>query len=274
MAMLFGSAAFSSYQRWRGGWAPVKVVDPRPSSGSRPDQSIDGVTAASLRRARHALAEDEPGRALEIAQEILAGYDGEPASPRAVHEALVIMGWAHLATGRLDQATDAINRARKIDEPDPALVGAVLLARGDGKQARKVLEQARAAGDDRKEVVGPLIQALLEGGDTARAAAIALDVVESLSDDDVRRMAQIAFEARAFTWAARLYEAIFRRDAHANDAYEAARAFSLAGEQDRALELLERAVAAGFSDRARAWSDAALEALRSSDHLGTVLPRP
>jgi hypothetical protein len=57
------------------------------------------------------------------------------------------------------------------------------------------------------------------------------------------------------------------------DAYGAARASAKDGNLEGALELLRRAVEAGFSDRARAWSDSALEALRGSA-LEAVLPRP
>ena len=53
--------------------------------------------------------------------------------------------------------------------------------------AQRVLEQARARGDDRKEVVGPLIQILIEQGEVPRAAAVALDIVDALSTDDAGR---------------------------------------------------------------------------------------
>jgi len=82
-----------------------------------------------------------------------------------------------------------------------------------------------------------------------------------------------AFEHGAFDWAGRLYEAVFRRNGAGEDAYDAARANAKNGNLERALELLQRAVEAGFSDRARAWSDSALESLRNGP-LETVLPRP
>jgi tetratricopeptide (TPR) repeat protein len=116
---------------------------------------------------------------------------------------------------------------------------------------------------------------LLEEGEVARASAVAFDVVDSLSEDDIRRMASLSFEGGAFEWAGRLWEAAFARAQAAEDAYAAARARAKNGEPDRALELLRKAVAAGFSDRARAWSDAALSSLRAdSRHLEAVLPRP
>ena len=164
--------------------------------------------------------------------------------------------------------------AARIEEVDPALRGVVMLARGDRKQARRALEEARKRGDNRKEVVGPLIQILIEEGEIARASAVALDIVESLSDEDTRKMAQIAFEGGAFDWSARLYEAVFAREGQADDAYEAARAAAKDGQDEKALRLLRNAVEAGFSDRARAWSDAALSALQREQGLETVVPRP
>ncbi len=85
-------------------------------------------------------------------------------------------------------------------------------------------------------------------------------------------MAEIAFERGAFDWSAVLYEAIFRRVGLGEDAYGAARASAKDGNLEGAIEKMRR-VEAGFSDRARAWSDSALEALRGSG-LEAVLPRP
>jgi hypothetical protein len=98
--------------------------------------------------------------------------------------------------------------------------------------------------------------------------------VDTLSEDDARRMAAIACDAQSYSWAARLSEAIFERSGTADDAYQAARARALEGDGPGALALLRRAVAAGFSDAARAWSDAALEPLRAGGELEALLPRP
>jgi len=269
-ALLFGWAAFQSFQRYRAAAAPVRVVQPaRPTPAKKVEEPLPPALAETLKSARDALAHEDHERAIQLAEQILAGGTG-PGAYAALH----VLGWSHLMAGRVERAADSLARAGKIDTPDPALAGAVMLAKGNAREARRIFEAARAAGDDRKEIVGPLIQILIEQREIARAAATAYDIVESLSEEDARRMGRIAFEGSAFDWAARLYEAVFRREGHADDAYEAARALSQGGDTDRAVELLRRAVAAGFSDRARAWSDAALEELRQSDHLEAVLPRP
>ncbi|WP_438011009.1 site-2 protease family protein [Sorangium sp. So ce321] len=263
-------SAFQSLQRFRSEpEAPSPAMNRRRAALQ--DEPVPPETAALLQRARRAVEEERTSEAMALANEVLAQ---SPAPPKgALREAHELIGWSHLLLGDAKPAGESIAQARKHGDPDPALVGAVHLALGELKQARKVLEAAREAGDDRKEVAGPLIRVLVEQGDIARAAAVALDIVEQLSEDDARRMAEIAFERGAFDWSARLYEAIFRRAGLSEDAYGAARASAKDGNRDRAIELLRRAVEAGFSDRTRAWSDSALEALRGAE-LEAVLPRP
>jgi Zn-dependent protease len=276
-ALLFGMAAMRSYQRFSGGTSPSLFdgVGGRTAPAPRGVDLVPPELAALLRSARHALANEQLDRAMALAQQVLDGDGGTIAAPpQAIFEALEVFAWAHLLGGRPDLAAEVLGQARRIAEPDPALSGAVLMAQKNLGKAREVLEAARAKGDDRKEVVGPLIQILIEQEEVARAAAVAFDIVDSLSDDDARRMAQIAYEHRSFDWSARLYEAVFDRHKSPDDAYDAARAQAQDGQPERALDLLRRAVEAGFSDRARAWSDAALETLRAGRGLETLLPRP
>ncbi len=279
-AVIFGMGAAQSYQRWRGEGPATTSMPAQPSRPAPRAPDLSPTAARLLREAKEALADEHLDRAAALAKEILAGeppapgLPAEPAPPAAAHAALEVIAWTHLLAGRVDEAAAVLDAVRRIQPADRALVGAVLHARRDLAAARKVLEAARAEGDDRKEIVGPLIQILLEQGEVARAAAIAFDIVESLSEEDARRMAALAFEGGAFSWSARLYEAVFARRGRGDDAYDAARALAQGGEHDRAIELLRRAVEAGFSDRARAWSDAALSALRAEPGMEAVLPRP
>ncbi len=282
---IFGMAAVQNFQRLRAE-GPAPAV--RPSAPPRPstldERPLPPGVVALLKQARSALAEEDGDRARALAEQVLAGEGSghelggeappEGPAPEAARVAHEIVAWSHLLAGRVDQAHEALGRARKMGEPDPALLGAVLLARGDTQKARGVLEGARSKGDGRKEVAGPLIQILLAQGEVARAAATALDIVDQLSEEDARKMASLAYEGGSFEWSGRLYEAVFARDNEPEDAYDAARAHAKAGENDRAAELLRRAVAAGFTDAARAWSDAALEPLRAARELDAIVPRP
>lgn len=269
-ALLLGLAAVQSLQRLRSASDDVTELDRRPPPPPREDP-IPGEILALLRRARRAVADEQLDEAAALATEVLTK---EPEPPRAaLREAHEIIGWISMLSGDTRGAATALAQARRYGTADPALAAAVIRAQGDSRQARRLLEEARASGDDRKEIIGPLIQILIEHGEVPRAAAVALDIIESLSEEDARQMASIAYEHGAFEWSARLYEAVFRRTGASEDAYAAARASARGGDLDRAQALLREAVEAGFSDRARAWSDAALEPLRNG-LLEAVLPRP
>jgi Zn-dependent protease/tetratricopeptide (TPR) repeat protein len=275
-AMIFGMGGLQSYRRFAAS-APQPM---RAARRAEPrEDAPSGSVATALRRARAALDDEELSRAMLLAEQVLAGTTdpSEPATrppPSAALEALEIIGWAHVLSGRPNAAAETLEAAQRLGSPDAALVGSVLLGVGKRAEARRALEAARASGDQRKEVAGPLIQILIEAREIPRAAAIALDIADSLSGDDLRRMGAIAFEHGSFDWSARLYEAIFRRNTRADDAYEAARALAKDRQTQRAIELLQRAVDAGFSDRARFWSDQALDALKAEGHLEAVLPKP
>ena len=238
---------------------------------------LTGELLSLLSRARAAVAEENIDLARTLCGKLLTrGQEEgeEPAPARARREALEVLAWAAILEDKPDDAARHADGARKLGDVDPALVGAIHFAKRELSQARRVFEAARSGGDNRKEIVGPLVQILIEQGDIARAAAIAYDIVDSLSEEDARRMAKVAFDGGAFDWSARLYEVVFERKKGPEDAYEAARANAQDGSYERALDMLKKAVEAGFSDRSRVWSDAALETLRARSGLEAVVPRP
>ncbi len=276
-AMFFGLFAIQSYQRFEaeGSSRPARASS---SAAPPPNEEMPIELSVLLQSARHALAADDLDRALALAQRVLEGDGGAvEVTPRAVLGALEVTAWAHLLAGRIPAANEVLTHAMTVGgagDVDPALIGAVLFARRELKEARKVLEAARARGDQRKEIVGPLIQILLELGETGRAAEAAIGIAEQLSDEDLTKMAQITLEGRAFDRAAHLYELVFDRTRSAEDAFQAARAWAQDDRPDKALTALEKAVAAGFSDAQRAWSDTALKVLHQGDRLAALLPRP
>jgi Zn-dependent protease len=271
-AVLFGMAAFHAVRRLQ----TDEPIESLPQARGAPrEASIPGDVLSKLAAARRALEDEDFAKATSLANEAvrLAGNHDRPL-PSAKVQAYDVLGWVAQLAGHTEEAGRWVKAAQQHGTPDPALAAAVMIARGESKDARRLLEGARAAGDERKETVGPLIQLLIADGEVARAAAVAFDIRESLSDDDARQMAEIAFGAKVYDWSARLHEAVFARTGKANDAYEAARAHAADGASDRALDYLGRAVKAGFSDRTRVWSDVALESLRSGHKLETVVPRP
>ncbi len=278
-ALLFGMAAIGSLARWRSD-VPVTRVDP---VGGRPRDAVAAETRTALARAREALDDGRHDQAIELAEGVLAQKELDAKErnrqpiPQASGEALEIIGWSHVGAGRIDDAAFAVGLRSGLGDPDRALVAAVAMARGQRAEARALLEMARSSGDDRKEVFGPLIRVLMQDGEVARAAAVALDAFEGLSTEDARTVAEAAWEAKAWGWAARLRDAVFARDHAPEDAYAAARAHTQDGAFDAAIASLSGAVGSGFADRARAWSDAALAPLRASPRaaaLEDILPRP
>jgi Zn-dependent protease len=273
-AYIFGSSAFQSFMRLR------DVSDAIATSAEarrvarateEPASELTELEQRTLRSARRKLDDDDPEGALSELRPLVDHALGTRPSSRAVAEALSITAWAHLSRGDVDGATSSLARLSRFQSPDLALVGSVAFARGDVRAARNSLEAARAAGDVRKEVFGPLIQVLLRDGEPARAAALALDSIDSLSSSDARTLAGIVRDQGSAHWSGMLLEALFTRDREADDAFDAARSFALAGEDERAAELLRVAVRAGFSDAPRAWSD---EGLVRAGIPEDALPRP
>ncbi len=271
MALLFGRGAMYGFQHYQAA-ASLEPVAGTARRAAPP--TLPAEVQAVLQRARHALAQEDYDRAIRLAQEVISGVDGQPSPAPAPFQAMEILASAHLLEGRVELAASILAKAERLGDPDAALVGALLLAQDKLSAARTVFEAARSKGDDRKEIAGPLIQILITQGEVARAAAVAYDIIESLSTDDARKMAEIALEHRVFDWSARLSQAVFERNKQPDDAYEVARALARDGQRDQALAWLKRAVDAGFSDGARAWSDEALETLRGAELLESVLPRP
>jgi len=276
-AYLMGMGAFQSLRILQAGGIEIDESDLRPRAPvAEAEPMISAEILSLLSRARKALTSDDLKNAKLLCNQILdRDPDAENAPPpNAKREAFEILAWAALKSDNIAEASDKLEAAKKLGEVDAALLGAIHFEKGELNEGRRVLEAARSRGDDRQEVFGPLIRILLNQKEFARAGAIAVDVVDSLSEDDARHIARMAFDNGAFDWAARLYETVFQRESQPEDAYEAARAHAQDGDIERALEMLRRAVAAGFNDRTRAWSDKSLEAVRARDGLEGVLPRP
>ncbi len=224
LSLMFAMFALQSYQYFQAS-APLEPsrprVEPRISEAPVPIE-----LERELHRAREALDDDRYDQAVAIAEKVLAR---EP--PRAGRiRALEVIAWARLLEGRIDEAERTTRAIERHGRSDASLSGAILFARKDYAGARAVFESARAIGDDRKEIVGPLIQILIAQGEVARAAAIALDILDTLTIDAARKRAEFAFEQGAQGGAARLYDAVFERTHDAADASAAARARELDGE--------------------------------------------
>lgn len=262
LGLLFSFLAFNNYMRYRQenelrGGIPSKAFSSTPA--------LSPEVHASLLQLRKAYDSENYDRAEALAEDI--AQSDAPASARL--DALEISAWSQLlqeprTNDRVARARSLLKRIEKLGNADTALLGAIFFASDELRAARNVFEAARAAGDDRKEIVGPLIQILINEGEVARAAAIALDIVDTLSEDDVHQMAELASQHGCHAWASRLSEAIFERSRDPEDAFNAGRARALAGDNEVAATLFEQARTAGLSDLdARLRDDSALP------HFGT-----
>jgi Zn-dependent protease len=271
---IFGSSALQAFMRLRDVQGAVRASsDAMRERRANGQEEVHPEVLRDLKLARRALDEERFDEASRLAFAVADGQTSSGIKPSgaALGEALTIAGWAELGAGRTERAIEACDRMVKSKAPgDAALFATVALERGEAQKARSLLEAARAAGDNRKEVFGPLIRILLEQGEAARAAAVALDCFDGLNADDARTIAEQAAQTGADTWAGRLFEAVFERERTAEDGFESARAFARSGDPERALSLLRSAVGAGFDDSRRAYGDEALGKLA----LDNILPRP
>lgn len=262
---IFGTSAFQAFTHLRNVTTAVRAA---PSAAAQTAaRDLDEGSVKVLREASAALLEEDFDKAISLAGQVL---ERAKSGSRAAAEASNVQAWALLGKGDLDAAAEIVARLSRANAADPALMGAVALARGDFQTAKNVLEAARFSGDRRKEVFGPLIQALLGLGDAARAAALALDCFDGLNTEDARTIAELSAKAGQHHWSAKLYEAAFKRDRDPEDAFNAARMFARAADQRRAVDLIKIAVGAGFADVKRVYAD---EALVGIDELEHVLPR-
>lgn len=270
---IFGAAAVQAFIQLRDTATAVRASkEGGEVARSTTTEALDPATTRALKDAKAALEEDDTAKAIDLARGVLHGRELGGARPqaRAIPEALTILGWAHLARGEIVDAADAVGRLTRMTRGDNALVAAVHMAKGDDVSARNLLEAARAEGDTRKEVFGPLIQILLKQGEPVRAAALANDCEESISSDDLRALATMVAEKGVHHWAGKLREVVFKRERDAEDAFEAARHYARASDTAKAIDLMRIAVHAGFTDSRRVYAD---EALVGIDELEHILPR-
>jgi len=274
IVILFGGAAFNSFRMLRELQALVHNSGAAHDQARAQQEPLLPATERALREAQIALDEDEPARAVELCDGVMAGRElltGERPKARAIQRALAIKGWAHLTLGQIPEASETVTRLSRMAHTDPALLAAVAFAKDELAPARRLLEAARASGDKRKQVFGPLIQILLKQDEAARAGALAFDCIEALSTEDLRAIGGLVSDGGSHAWAGKLLEAAFKRDRDPNDAFEAARIFARAGEPRKALDLLRVAVQNGFTDVERVYAD---DALVSLDDLDNVIPKP
>lgn len=267
VAMLFGFAALQTFLQLQSTFRTGAKPKEAPSS------AVSAEEQKTLVEARAALEAGEYDLAIAKVESLTPAGATKPASPRAFAQALAIVAWAHALAGRHDRSEQVAMLLGRMGDVDVGLLGYLAFSRGEMQEAQKLLGSAVERGDDRREVFGALIQVELQNRNFDAACTHAEKLFDSLSTEDLRQIAAIAFEGGAFTGPSRILEKIFEREGEKEDAYLAARSAARAGTLQKAKDLLERAVRAGFSDRDRAISEGDLEALRGTGFLDALFEK-
>jgi Zn-dependent protease len=239
-AALFGVSAITSYLNARRG-------------ASRVPASPELLTQV-LTRAKQALDAGEYEQAALMARAVIeAGATSETRM-----KALQIGGWAALLSGDLAEARAAMREAPPDKPLDVLFRAAIHEADGDAAQAIALLAEARAAGDERPEVVGAWVRTLVAASRYDEAAALTGQHLTILEHGDVRKLAQQGLAEGFPAAAAPLFVRLYEVSGKVEDALEAARAYVRAGQLEAARALVEKAIAAGTVDLARLREDSDL----------------
>ncbi len=194
--------------------------------------------------------------ARRIAERTLDGEDAVP--PESRQRLRHLLGWIALKEGRGDEALDHFGTLGTQVEPH-AMAAAWSLA-GDDAKALPLWELAARETNDltvKHEWAGALLRL---GRVQAMQRVPDVDAMEAW-----RRAEAVHLQRGDYASAARLGEDAVRHAPTAEFAYNAACAWSRAGDAERAKGMLERASELGFSDAAYAREDADLAAVRQSD---------
>ncbi len=246
-AILCGFSGVSSYLNARHAVARPEL----------PEEALREILA----RAQALQERGSYGEALAVA---MAVFENAPSDSWKVR-ALNVAGWSAVLAERPAEARAVLARAPVGQALDAFLDASIRELDGDLEGAAMVLSTARRQGDQRAELVGSLIRVWLKLHDYKQACALAASSVDSLSEEDVRRVGSETLAAGIFESAAQLFESLFRQSSAAEDALAAARGWVRGGRTEQAAELLEEAVKSELLNWNQVRSEPELSTLAPSD---------
>jgi Zn-dependent protease len=121
---------------------------------------------------------------------------------------LLALAWAEATSGRRGEARTTIERLERDTPADPYLIAAVEDALGAPERARAWLEVERRQGVRRTESTKLLIDLYARAGELERAAELAAESLDVLTEEDARAVLAAARHGKAEKEAARLATAI------------------------------------------------------------------
>jgi len=211
-------------------------------------------------RAHAALAANRP----ELAIEAVRGLQGEVLRPRD----RVVLGLAHLAAGRTEEARRVFREAREASPESPApFLGSARLARLEGRleEAAELLTEAERLASFPWEVRSELVLVRLEQGRTAEAEALLGAIPEAFLGRPsvaMRLASGLGGAGRREAALAHLRRAVAENPRHRTLLKSYAGQLEAAGRLEEALRIRERVLALDLGDPASrndlAWSLALL----------------
>jgi len=177
-------------------------------------QAPGGRTRVPPEAAREILAQAE--RMLEAGDHerasALAAVAAEAATtPEERKKAFETMVWARLLAGDVAGARNLARAAR--EAIDPYVLAAVSEANGDASRALGLVETAREAGDRRVEVAAMAVRLMLQAGRAHDASEIAIEIADSIPDDDLEKLSTALADTGEVAAAARLRDVLGERRA-------------------------------------------------------------
>ncbi|MGH2704144.1 MAG: rhomboid family intramembrane serine protease [Actinomycetota bacterium] len=205
--------------------------------------------------------------ATRIGREVMASAD----TPGLRADSARMVMWAKLLEGHADEAVGVIEQA-PLDGVHPLLHPSVLAVTGGQDRAVEHLRKAFQAKPG--EASGTqLARGLIEAGRLDEALSLVTGPRRAEAGQASLLVARALYGAQRFDEAAALAERDFDRLPHPLLAYNAAAAWARAGDRERAVAWLGRAVDAGFEDGGRLEGDADFDAVRTTARYAQVRGR-
>ena len=221
LAFIFGGASMTAVGQVRYGW----------QAASDRRRGLEG----ELVRARSAMAAGEAEEVLRIGTDVVA----RARTSVVRNGGLLAIAWAEATRGKAILARQTLERLERGTPVDPYFLAAVEDALGSPVRARAILEAARQQGAKSADSTKLLIDLWARDGDMDRATQLATEDADMLGPIDARAVFSAALQSGAHHPAAELAARLYTLYGDPSDALDEARAFALAGDRSRAIDLLE-----------------------------------
>ena len=268
LALAVGAVALAAWYRlWWIAFLAVWCVSiswrawsTRSAGHAAPAEIPPGVDAAT-RAAMHSLARGEVAEAVAKCEAALTSLPESAEYDVGRDMLLEALAWAQIEAGN-DAA--ALNAARRMKGGPSSLLAARLLV-AEGKLEQGVHQLEQAFSEARNSFPALVLSSVYvdQGRPDLTAKMLQSKRGESLSAQTHLTLSAQLFHAECFEAALAVSQLAFERFGSAEHAYNAACALSRLGRVDEGLDVLTKAIQAGFEDKKQLDDDVDLAALRT-----------